>query len=116
MNSLEQAWDSAPLGGAVLLALTGFTQAALAAALGWRLFGVGVAFLGVAAAFALGARSGNPALEADPAGQAAGLCVALLGLTFIALGAALSVRRRELFGEIDDAELRARIEEEGASP
>lgn len=92
--SLEAFLSSAAIPGlCAALALAGCRQAAIARTGVARLFGLAVAFLGVAAVFALGAQA--PGGRGDPAGEAAALCVLVLGLGWLGLGAGLALRRRE---------------------
>lgn len=101
-------FDAWPLIGATICGLAGAAQAAMAPRLGLRLFGLALLFGSAGAVFGLAGRDGRNANGDDAAAQAAGLCILLVGLAVVGVGAALALRHREAFGALDDrAALRA---------
>lgn len=103
--SWPAVFDLAPLLVAAGTGLIGAVQAAAARHVSRRLFGLGILFGSASAVFALAGRAGRNAGGDDPVAQAAALCVLLIGLAVIGLGAALALRQREAFGEREDFEV-----------
>lgn len=107
-------FDAWPLIGATICGLVAAAQVVLVRRLGLRLFGLAMLFGSASAVFGLTGRDGRIAGGDDPATQAAALCILLVGLGVIGVGAALALRHREDFGQTDDAEaLRAGSRLEG---
>ncbi len=102
--SWPAVFDVASLLVAAGTGLIGAVQAAAARHVGRRLFGLGILFGSASAVFALAGRDGRNAGGDDPVAQAAALCIVLIGLGVIGLGAALALRQREAFGELEDFE------------
>lgn len=100
--SWAEAFDTWPLICAALCGLAGAAQAVLARFLHRRLFGLAILFGSASAVFALAGRDGRNASGDDPAAQAAALCILLVGLGVVAMGAALALRQRESFGLLED--------------
>lgn len=100
--SWAEAFDTWPLICAALCGLAGAAQAIMARYLHRRLFGLAILFGSASAVFALAGRDGRNAEGDDPAAQAAALCILLVGLGVVAMGAALAMRQREVFGAVDD--------------
>ena len=98
-------FDVAPLLVAAGTGLIGAVQAAAARHISRRMFGLGILFGSASAVFALAGRDGRNASGDDPVAQAAALCILLIGLGVIGLGAALALRQREAFGEREDFEV-----------
>lgn len=97
-------FDAAPLLLAAGAGLIGAAQAAAARHLSRRLFGLGILFGSASAVFALAGRDGRNPSGDDPVAQAAALCILVIGLGVIGLGAALALRQREALGELEDFE------------
>ncbi len=105
--SWAAAFDAWPLICAALCGLAGAAQAVMARHMSRRLFGLAILFASASAVFGLAGRAGRDASGDDPAAQAAALCILLVGLGVVAMGAALTLRQREASGALEDSAAQA---------